>query len=173
MATHQISILGANTAPDASGKVYFEPAEVAMTLGTATLGTLLVCTIQAPAGAGDCGLYATFTVPQNYVGSPVIVIKGYVAESPSTNAIAFAAAFQPAIADNESIEQAFDTEDTTGAITTAYTAEDLLVASITLTPAAAFAAGDIVNLYLKRDDTDDAQTGEFHMADLLFQYADA
>ena len=173
MATHEISILGPMAAPDATGKVFFEPLEVAMTLGTATLGTLLGCTIQAPAGAGDCGIYSNCIIPQNYVGTPVLVIRGYVAESPATNAIAFGISYQPALADNESLDQAFDTEDVTGAITTAYTAEDLLVATISLTPAAAFVAGDVLNFFVYRDDTDDAQTGEFYLADLSFRYSDA
>lgn len=173
MATHEISILGAMTAPDSSGKVFFQPLEVGMALGTATLGTLLGMTIQAPAGAGDCGFYGSFVVPQNYVGTPVLVIRGYVEENPGTNAIAFGISFQPALADNESLEQAFDTEDVTGAITTAYTAEDLLVTTITLTPAAAFVAGDVVNFFVYRDDTDDAQTGEFQLSNLSFRYNDA
>ena len=173
MATLEMSMLGAMTAPDASGKVFFEPLELAMSLGNVDLGTLLGCTIQAPAGAGDCGFYGNFVIPQNYVGTPVVVIRGYVGQDPSAAAIAFAFQFQPAIADNETVDVAFDTEDTTGAITTAYTAEDLLVATITVTPAAAFVAGDVVNFYFKRDDTDDAQTGEFHLADLSFRYSDA
>jgi hypothetical protein len=172
MATHEIPILGSMTAPDATGKVFFEPLETAMSLGTATLGTLLGITMQAPAGAGDDGLYGNFTVPQNYVGTPVLVIRGYIGEA--ANSLGFGISYQPALADSESLEQAFDTEDVvTNATWTGYAAEDLYEETISLTPAAAFVAGDIVNFFFFRDDSGDNQTGEFHLASLALRYSDA
>ena len=169
MATHEIPILGANTAPDSSGLVYFQPAEVAMTLGTATFGSLQVCTMSAPAGA-DIGLNGKFTIPQNYVGTPVLVIRGVIAEA--ANALAFGLQQVP-LADSETIDVAFEAEDVASNSTwTGYAAEDMYEETITITPSA-YAAGDEVFFFFYRDDSVDTQTGAFHLTGLFFRYADA
>lgn len=171
MATHDIPILGAFTAPDSSGKVFFEPAEVAMTLATAVLGTLLVCTMQAPAGGGDVGLYGKFNIPQNYSGTPVLVIRGVLGEA--ANVLGFGLT-QLGRAHSEAFDTAQEAEDlASNSDWTGLVAEDVYEETITITPAAAYAAGDEVYYYFFREDGADTQTGEFHLTGLFFRYADA
>ena len=169
MATHEISILGAMTAPDSSGDVFFEPLEVAMTLGTAAFGTLLGLTMLAPTGS-DIGFYGKFNIPQNYVGTPVLVIRGALGEAANTLAFGFQ---QIGRDDSEAIDTALEAEDLANNATwTGYAAEDVYEETITITPAAAYVAGDEVFFFFFRDDSVDDQTGEFHLTDLAFRYSD-
>ena len=169
MATHDIPILGANTAPDASGEVFFEPLESAMTLGTAVFGTTLGLTMLAPTGT-DIGVYGKFNIPQNYVGTPVLVIRGAIGQAAST--LAFGIDFI-AREDSEAIDTAYtDTDLANNATWTGYVAEDMYEETITLTPAAAFVVEDEVFFFLYRDDSVDTQTGEFHLTGLFFRYND-
>ncbi len=169
MATHEIGILGAMTAPDDSGDVFQEPLETALALGTVDLGELLCMTMLAPTGA-DIGLYGKFNIPQNYAGTPVLVIRGVIGEA--ANTLAFGVQ-QLGRGDSESIDTALEAEDTASNATwTGYAAEDLYEETITLTPAAAYAAGDEVFFFFYRDDSVDTQTGEFHLTGLFFQYSD-
>lgn len=171
MATHEIPILGAFIAPDTSGSVFWEPAETAMTLGTAVLGTLLVCTMQAPAGGGDVGLYGKFGIPQNYSGTPVLVIRGVVGEAANTLGFGLT---QLGRADSEAFDTVQEAEDlASNATWTGYVAEDVYEETITITPAAAYVAGDEVYFFFFREDGADDQTGEFHLTGLFFQYEDA
>ncbi len=167
MATHELPL---SYVPDNSGGVFDAPAENAMTLGTAVLGTLPVTTILAPTGA-DIGVYGSFVVPQNYVGTPVLVLRGAIAEA--ANVLGFGCQ-QLGVDDSETIDAALEAEDTASVSTwTGYAAEDLIEVTITLTPAAAYQAGDVVLYFVYRDDSVDTQTGEFHLLDLSFRYADA
>ncbi len=171
MATHEIPILGAFTEPDSSGSVFFEPAEVALTLGTAALGTLLVCTMQAPGGGGDVGLYGKFNIPQNYNGTPVLVIRGVIGEA--ANVLGFGIT-QLGRDDSEAFDTAQEAEDlANNADWTGYVAEDVYEETIALTPAAAYVAGDEVFFNFYREDGADTQTGEFHLTGLFLRYADA
>lgn len=170
MATHEIPILGAFTAPDSTGKCFFQPAEVAMTLSNLDLGTMLVCTMNGNE-AGNLGVYGKFNIPQNYAGTPKIIIRGALEEA--ANTIAFGITFTPGVDDNESMDQAYDTADTNSNATwTGYAVDDIYELAITLTPAAAFAAGDEVFYYFYRDGANDSQTGDFHLTGLFFQYSD-
>jgi len=158
------------TSPDASGDVFMEPAESAMTLGTATLGTTLVFTMLAPTGS-DIGIYGMFTIPQNYVDTPVLVIRGVIAQAASTLAFGFQ---QYSRAHSEILDAAYETQDlASNATWTGLVAEDVYEETITITPAAAYVAGDVVPFFFYRDDSVDTQTGEFHLIDLFFRYNDA
>jgi len=171
MATLDLPILGAMTAPDNSGKVYFQPAEAAMTLGTAAFGTLLVLTMEAPATAGDDGFYGKFNIPQNYSGTPVLVIRGAIAEAANVLGFGFQ---QLSRADSELVDTALEAEDlASNSIWTGYVAEDMYEETITITPAAAYVAGDEVLFYFYREDGADTQTGDFHLTGLFFRYNDA
>ena len=170
MATHEIPILGAMTAPDSSGDVFFEPLETAMTLATAAFGTLLGCTMLAPTGS-DIGLYGKFNIPQNYSGTPVVVIRGAISEAANTLAFGFQ---QLGRDDSEAIDIALEAEDLANNATwTGYAAEDIYEETIAITPAAAYVAGDEVFFFFFRDDNVDTQTGEFHLTGLFLRYADA
>ena len=67
MATQRISILGANTVPDASGNVYFQPYNI---VAANDVWRHLVV-IFADSATRDL-LYGQFEVPQNYVGNAKI-----------------------------------------------------------------------------------------------------
>lgn len=167
MATHEIPIA---FVPDASGDVFPEPMESALTLGTATFGTTECVTILAPTGT-DIGVYFKIPVPQNYVGSPAIVIRGVIAQAAST--LAFGVQ-QVSREDSESVDVAYEAEDTASNATwTGYAAEDQYEESVALTPTAAYVAGDTIYGFCYRDDSVDTQTGEFHLTELLFSYSDA
>ncbi len=170
MATHDIPILGAMTAPDSSGDIFFQPLESAMTLATATFGSLLGMTMLAPTGS-DIGVYGKFNIPQNYVGTPVLVIRGALGEAANVLGFGFQ---QIGRADSEAIDTAFEAEDVASNSTwTGYAAEDIYEETITLTPAAAYVKGDEVFFFCYRDDSVDTQTGEFHLTGLFFRYSDA
>jgi len=138
MATHEISILSAPSAPDGSGDIFFEPAETAMTLATAAFGTTLVMTMLAPTGA-NIGIYGSFTIPQNYSGTPVLVIRGAIAQAASVLGFGFQ---QVSRADSEAVDVAYEAEDVASNSTwTGYAAEDMYEETITITPTAAYVAG--------------------------------
>ena len=169
MATHDIPILGAMTAPDSSGDVFFEPLETALTLGTAVLGTLLGLTMLAPTGS-NIGVYGKFSIPQNYAGTPVLVIRGVIAEAANTLAFGFQ---QVGHADSDDVNIVLEAEDLAeNATWTGYAANDMYEETITLTPAASYTVGDEVFFFLFRDEDQDDQTGEFHLTGLFFRYSD-
>jgi len=171
MATHDIPILGAMTAPDASGDVFFEPLETAMTLGTAVFGNLLCATMEFPTGA-DIGIYGKFNIPQNYSGTPVLVIRGVLGGTPAS-ILAFGVQ-QLSRADSEAVDTVLEAQDLANNSTwTGYAIEDMYEETITLTPAAAYVAGDEVLFFFFRDDSVDTTTFDFHLTGLFFRYNDA
>ncbi len=168
MATSDLPILGAMTAPDTTGKVFFEPLEVAMTLSTGNFGQLLGITMQAPAAAGDCGFYGKFNIPQDYASTPVLVIRGALGEAANTLGFGFQ---QVSLADTETLEIVLEAEDlASNASWGSHSAEDMYEETITITPAAAYVAGDEVFFFFFREDGADDQTGEFHLTGLFFRY---
>ena len=170
MATRELPILGAMTSPDDSGDVFFEPLESALALTTAALGNLLCLTMLAPTGS-DIGVYGKFTIPQGFVGTPVLVIRGVIAQAASV--LAFGVNFV-AHADSDAIDVAFsDTDLDQNSTWTGYAIEDMYEQLITLTPASAFVVGDEVFFFCFRDETQDTQTGEFHLTGLSLRYSDA
>ncbi len=172
MATHDIPILGAFTTPDSTGEVFFEPAEVALDLGTAVFDTLPVITMLAPTGS-NIGIYGKFGIPQNYVGTPVLVVRGVIGEN--ANVLGFGLQ-QLGRADSEAFDTVLEPEDVTGlsnSTWTGYAAEDMFEISGAITPGAAYEAGDEVFYFFFRDDGVDDQTGAFHLTGLFFRYNDA
>ncbi len=158
--------------PDASGDVFFEPAETAMTIGNVAFGTLQVLTMQFPTGV-NIGAYVKWNVPQGYVGTPLIVIRGALGGTPA-NTLAFGISATPGVADSELFDVAFDTEDLQNNATwTGYVVDDMHEQLITLTPAAAYTAGDEIFAFFFRDDSVDDTTIDFHLSGLFFRYNDA
>jgi hypothetical protein len=167
---HEISILGPMTGPDSSGEAFFEPAEAALTLGTATYRNARVGTILAPTGS-DIGFSGMFTIPQNYFGTPILVIHGVLGEAANILAFGFQ---QVSIAHSETFDVAYEAEDLANNATwTGLAAEEMYEETIIITPAAPYVAGDEVPWWFFRDDSVDTQTGEFHITNLLFRYNDA
>lgn len=153
--------------PDSSGDVYEEPAEEAMTLGTAVFGTLPVFTMEAPTGS-DIGGYVKFNIPHDYSSTPILVIRGVIGEAANILGFGFQ---QLGRADSEAFDTALEAEDLASNSTwTGYAAEDVYEETITITPAAAYTAGDEVFGFFFRDDSVDTQTGEFHLTGLFFRY---
>lgn len=167
MSTFQMSIIG-NFMPDASGDVYPSILDVELSL---TNAKRILCYAMAYPTGSDVGGELIFTVPQNYAGSPVLVIRGILDGTPA-NVLAFGAQ-QLSRDDSESADAAYETEDTASNSTwTGYADEDHYEETITLTPASAYEAGDEVHLSVYRDDSADTTTFNFLLTDLLFQYSD-
>ena len=171
MATIRKSILGAMTMPDSSGEVYFQPMEVAMVSLTAiAIDTLLCCTMEFPVG-NDRGLYGKFDIPQDYAGTPEVVPIGVITANTGILGFGFR---QISRSDNEPMDTSLEAEDITSISTTAHAAFDIITPAsvISVTPAAAFVAGDEVFYFFYRDDSVDTQTSDFHLTGLYFQYSD-
>lgn len=168
MATFQLPILGAALGLDTSGDIYPSTLNVEMALTNAKLQTCIV--MEFPTGS-DIGFELAFNIPQNYAGSPVLVIRGVLDGTPA-NVLAFGAQ-QLSRADSESVDTAYEAEDLASNSTwTGYADEDMYEETITLTPASAYVAGDTVLLKFYRDDSVDTTTFNFLLLDLLFQYSD-
>jgi hypothetical protein len=128
-------------------------------------------------GGTDEGVYVRFEVPQNYVGTPKLTIKGILDGAPSNGDDLGFGARKRAVADNEAADGALDAEQTyqntdIGSTGSAYANEDLLVAEISLT-AGDYAAGDEVYAYVYLDASGTTYTGNFLLTDVLLSYADA
>ncbi|MHC4721703.1 MAG: hypothetical protein ACYS6I_03235, partial [Planctomycetota bacterium] len=140
MATHDFSILNSSIKPDNSNDVYPAPLDTLMTLTNTKedIGYFM----GFPTGA-DVLMSGRFVVPQTYVDTPVLVIQGILDGTPA-NVLAFT--FQQlSRADSESVDTAYEAEDTASNSTwTGYADEDQYTETITITPAAAYVAGDTV-----------------------------
>lgn len=154
--------------PDTSGDIYPSTMAAEMTLTNSKNTEVMV--MEFPTGS-DIGVEVVFTIPQNYAGSPVLVIKGILDGTPA-NVMAFGAQ-QLGRDDSEATDTAYEAEDTASNSTwTGYADEDMYEETITLTPASAYAAGDTVFLFCYRDDSVDTTTFNFLLTELLFQYSD-
>lgn len=166
MATLQMPIL--NHTLNFDGGVYSSTmvAEMSLTNSKAT-GVIVM---PYPTGT-DIGLMGAFTLPQNYVGTPKVVIRCIIDGTPA-NVLAFG--FQQiCIDDNDSADVAYEAEDTASNSTwTGYADKDLYEEIIDITPTATYNPGDVVFWYLYRDDSVDTTTYNVLLIDLLFQYAD-
>lgn len=154
--------------PDTSGDIYPSKISIELTMTNAKDQDCLM--MEFPTGS-DIGISVMFTIPQNYAGSPVLVIKGILDGTPA-NVLAFGAQ-QLGRDDSEAVDTAYETEDLANNSTwTGYADEDMYEETITLTPASAYVAGDTVFLFFYRDDSVDDTTFNFLLTDLLFQYSD-
>jgi hypothetical protein len=169
MATHRISILGSNTIPDTSGKVFMD---LISNQDTHTNVKNQMCMVMdAPAAAGDVGFFGTFNVPKNYVGTPKAIIKGTYNGDPTSLVSTFAMELI-GLADSESIDTAYEAADTVSESTwTGYADEDMIELAITLT--VTLAVDDTVFYHFFIDDTTDTQSASFLLTSLEFEYADA
>ena len=169
MATHDLPILGASTLPDTSGAVFFEPIEIAVATTAANLNMLAI-TMPDP-GAADEGFSGAFTIPQNFVDTPVLVIRGILNGTPA-NTLGFGFNFTIGIADKETADIAYETDLDNNATWTGYADEEMYTETITITPSAAFVAGDQVFYFFYRDGSVDDATFEFNLTGLFFRYND-
>jgi hypothetical protein len=164
-----MSIIG-GFQPDTSGDIYPSFLSIELALGNLSPGRVPCYVMEYPTGS-DIGGELIFTVPQNYAGLPVLVIKGVIDGTPA-NALAFGCQ-QLARADSESVDTAYEAEDTaSNSVWTGYVDEDEYDETITITPAAAWNPGEKVLLNFYRDDNVDTTTWNFLLLDLLIQYSD-
>ena len=106
MATFQMPILGASFMPDTSGDVY--PSKVSIELSMSNAKDQGCVMMEYPTGS-DIGFSVSFTVPQNYAGTPKLVVKGILDGTPA-NDLAFGAQ-QLGRDDSEAVDTAYETED--------------------------------------------------------------
>jgi hypothetical protein len=149
MATHQISVLGAGTAPDTDGDVFQQPYS---RIDSGTVIDPLIFAFQ-DSGNKD-GLRGSFIVPQNYVGTAKFIVL-WVANATTGNCI-WDLSYLTRSDDEDMGAAATDTTDTvtTGTSGTAFL---LNTSSMTLT-AGDFAAGDLVTFELFRDGANASDT---------------
>jgi hypothetical protein len=164
----ETDIFNASILPDATGEARFDTLENICTNATNTALKMLALELDDP--SADCGWYGSFRIPPDYSDTPQIVIRGELNNNDGT--LAFGITATPGIAANESIDQAYEAEDTANVDCTAYSDEDEFVVTITLTPASAYAAGDSVYYYCYRDFSADTQTGSVAVTNVHFRYED-
>jgi len=166
MATHELPIIGPTTLPELG--VFFD--RVGNQIAAANeIGNQLA--IVMADGGSDVGFYGSFNVPQNYVGTSIIVAKGILDGAMSSNTLQFGIKGITKD-DNEAADAAYCAEDT-GNTTDDHADEDLFEVIITLSNLTGFAVGDTVFFYFYIDASGNDYTGNVLLTDLLFRYADA
>lgn len=163
--TTQISILNQSVAFDVG--VYISKLNSQMSL---TNPKQQICIVMPFPTGSDLGFECLFSIPLNYDSSPVLVIRGVLDGTPA-NTLAFGVQ-QVSLADSESVDAAYGSEDTASNSTwTGYADEDMYQETITLNTT--YAPGDIALFKFYRDDSVDTTTFDFLLTDLLFQYSEA
>lgn len=167
MATHQISILGPSTIPAAGGNVYPTPFD---TLATNDVWKHMVWAFK-DTSTRDI-LYGSFLVPQNYVGSPVI-IPVWSTSATSGNAIwdfdyRTVGGDDTTSLDQSGVEEALTVTDA------APGAAWRRMAPTGMSASANFAAGETATYLIARDGaSSDTIAATLALFDLLFQYSDS
>ena len=169
MATHRVSILGANTIPDTTGRAFFEPYSVK---ATNDIFRHLVGVLNDPAAAQAHGFYGQFPVPKNYVGTASVVVV-WTSTAITGN---FRSRFQYRAVggdDAESLDQATFQETVNVTDAAPGAADRRMEASFTLTAANLAVDDSVTFLYERFDDTGtDTLAAATTIHDILFQYND-
>ena len=171
MATHRIPILGFATRPDDTGEAFFEPAD--LNFGSNDLAKQFVLALGSALAAAPTvkhGVYGSFVVPKNYVGTAVVGVVW--AATLTSGDVVFDFDYR-AITDDESLDQASWQESVTGTKTADATAREQDTVTINLT-SGNFAVDDTVEFFIGRDGADGADTmaGRAYVFGAFFQYAD-
>ena len=167
MATHQISMLNGSTFPDNSGDVFQQPYSI---IDTATIIDPLVW-VFADSGNDD-NLYGRVLVPQNYVGSPkVIIIWNAV---PVTNEAVFDL-WILSRGDNEDPGAAADHTNDTVTTTVAGTTFFINTSTFATMSATDIVKGEQFYWSIQRQgaDANDDLADALMIHDLILEYADA
>ncbi len=155
--------------PDTSGDIYPSTLDTELAMANAKLQPCMV--MEFPTGS-DIGLETSVVVPQNYVGTSLLVIRGVIDGAPA-NVLAFGC-LQLSRDDSESADAAYEAEDlANNNAWGGYADEDFYEETITLTPAAAYVAGDTILINLFRDDSVDTTAWNFLLTSLALRYDDA
>ncbi len=169
MATHDLPILGPGLSLDAL--VYPQKVKNELSLASAPGEEIAIVLPAAATIAADTGIHGKFTVPQIYVGTPLIVIRGILDGAPTTLVIAFG--FQKkALADDEGYDAALGAQQIASASSVSQADEDVYEETIALT-AGDYAKGDDVDYFFYIDDSVHTYTGKFLLTGLFFRFDDA
>jgi hypothetical protein len=168
MATHRLPVFSFAARPDDSGRVYLEPLDVS---GSNDQWDHFVWVLED--SGTKIGIHGSVEVPQNYVGTAVLVV---VWTTPATSGdVVFDFDYRAVGGnDTESLDQAGTQEAVTVTDTAPSAAFERMEAEIALT-SANLAAGDTLQFLLSRDG---AQAADTLAADCLIvgaylKYADA
>lgn len=158
--------------PDSSGNVFPDRIDGQLSMTNAKQQEIYV--IPDPGGGGDHGVEGSVDVPADYASGPKVVVKGILDGAPtggSADILAFSIK-QLGVDDNESVDQAYETEDTnTLDLAGSHSDEDLVEVEISITPASAYVAGDEVFLEIDIDDSaSNPYTGNFLLLEAGFRY---
>ena len=128
-------------------------------------------------GAADNGVYGRFSIPQNFVGTPKLVMRAVLDGSPGAADILGTGVRKRAVANNEAADGTFDAQELSaasviGSNSLAYSDEDFIEQMIDLS-AANYAVGDDVFFYFFLDVSVTTYAGNVLLLGLEFQYADA
>ena len=172
MATHWLPIVGWQAKPDTTGECFLEPYSV---LATNDVWDRLIFRFGLSNAAQPTvrhGFYGGFTVPQNYVGSAVL-IPVWTSTITSGNVVWDLDYRTVGGDDTTSLDQAGTEEAVTGTDAAPGAANRRLAPTISLT-SANFATGEEVEFFFARDGADGADTmaGSALLFSLIFQYAD-
>lgn len=149
MATHLIPLIGSAALPDSSGSVFFEPSEIKDSNDRYKHTVLIFDDVSL-----KIGISTRVRVPQNYVGTPVVVV---VWKATATSGAVVWDVEYTSVANAESLDPSSDQEAVTAATTTNGTARTRQETTLALT-AANLAVGDELLLKLSRDGADAADT---------------
>lgn len=174
MATHWHPILNHTLAPDTSGKVWFEPYDI---LATNDVWKHLVVRYDEDGNnnaqiSTRAGVYGAFAVPQNYVGSAVLLLH-WTGTVTSGNVVWDFDYRTVGGDDTTSLDQSGTEEAVTGTDAAPTAANRRLQFTINLT-SANLAAGETVEFFLANDGVDAADTyaGARLLHGAYLQYAD-
>lgn len=154
-----------------------EPCRIAthLSLTNATIGNQTGYLV-VDAGS-DVGLHCRVEIPKNYVGSPVLVVRGILDGAPGASDTLGFGCTGIARADNETVDAAYGSEDaasaTIGSGGTAHSDEDQYEETITLTNLGAPAVDDTLYLYVYLDASATSYAGNFIFTSIQLQYSDA
>lgn len=171
MATFNLPVLGFATNLDDG--VYPSRIRDQVTLTNADVGKELCYVLPAAATiTADTGLQGKFRVPDNYVSTPVLVIRGILNGAPSTLVLSFGVKLK-AVADDETYDAAFGTENVASASSVSQANEDVYEETITI--ADTLSVGDDVDFwfYLNYATPAHTYTGTFLLTGLYFRYNDS
>jgi hypothetical protein len=169
MATHQIGIFGGNTVPDSTGRVWLETYD---TIATNDVWKPLVWRFANPGTTQSHGVYGTFSVPQNYVGTAAIV-PVWTSTATSGNCRWRLTYRTVGGDDTTSLDQTSNEEQVSVTDAAPGAANRRLTPSLSPT-SANFAAGETVEFLFERNDDSgtDTMAADAVVFDLIFQYAD-
>jgi len=163
MATHRIPILGSMTVPDTSGEVFFQPYTV---VDSGAVIDPLVLTFN-DSGTKD-GVRGSFRVPENYVGTAVLLVVWTANATSGTFIIDWSVLTRSGAEDMGAAATRTTETDTVTKSSTAFAREE---SNMPLTDAD-YAAGDEVLFELFRDTVNDTMAAPAAVFGVYFEYAD-